>query len=189
MKFLKEGFVKMFNFSGRTIRKDFWQFYIPSILFIFTGIEIGKYYNYQEVTTIILGFLFFFPMLSIQVRRLHDSGRTGWFLLLLLIPYIGPIILMILFCLSDPYENKYGSHPEYSGGNQSKKSETSRKEEKKYQEFNFKSTGTNEYRKDNSAGTDDLFSKINNKENKFCTNCGKPIILESKFCGNCGNKY
>lgn len=54
----------------------------------------------------------FIPSLAVTVRRLHDTGRSGWWLLLMFIPLIGPIILLV-FLLTDsqPGTNKYGPNP------------------------------------------------------------------------------
>ena len=187
MKFLKEGFGRMFDFSGRTNRKDFWKFYFASIVFCAIVSEIGKQYVQIEIIYLILACIFFFPLFSIQVRRLHDSGRSGQFLFFLLIPYIGQLILLIIYCLSDPYENKYGLHPDYSGGNQTKKYKDLKEEDIKVEDFKFRSSTVNDNFKNNSFKTDERFSNMN--KNNFCTNCGKPVISESLFCGKCGTKY
>jgi uncharacterized membrane protein YhaH (DUF805 family) len=52
------------------------------------------------------------PSLAVGVRRLHDVGKSGWMLLVALIPLIGAIWLLILFCKdSQPKENKWGVNP------------------------------------------------------------------------------
>jgi uncharacterized membrane protein YhaH (DUF805 family) len=52
------------------------------------------------------------PSLAVGVRRLHDVGKSGWMLLVALIPLIGAIWLLILFCKdSQPQENKWGANP------------------------------------------------------------------------------
>ena len=54
----------------------------------------------------------FIPGLAVSVRRLHDIGRSGWWLLLSLIPLVGAIILIIWYCTdSQPGANQYGSNP------------------------------------------------------------------------------
>ncbi|MFI3141080.1 MAG: DUF805 domain-containing protein [Clostridia bacterium] len=54
----------------------------------------------------------FIPSLAIVVRRLHDSGKSGWFYLICFIPYVGGIILLVLMCLdSEPGSNQYGANP------------------------------------------------------------------------------
>ena len=49
------------------------------------------------------------PMIAVSVRRLHDTGRSGWWYLINLVPYIGSIVLLIFLLLpSAPDENEYG---------------------------------------------------------------------------------
>ena len=59
----------------------------------------------------VLGLILFVPSLSVCVRRLHDTGRSGWWYLLILIPYVGGIALFIIFCLKSDDDNKYGPNP------------------------------------------------------------------------------
>ena len=64
----------------------------------------------------LLGFLYavavFIPRLAVTVRRLHDSGRTGWWALIGLVPFIGFVILLIFMVLdSEPGDNAYGPNP------------------------------------------------------------------------------
>ena len=66
-----------------------------------------------------IGFIFyviylfaaFIPCISLQVRRLHDIGKSGWLLLLNFIPIIGPIVLLVWFCRSSESDNQYGPNP------------------------------------------------------------------------------
>jgi len=52
------------------------------------------------------------PSLAISVRRLHDSGKSGWWYLIAFIPYIGSLILIVFMCLdSQPGRNKWGTNP------------------------------------------------------------------------------
>ena len=60
----------------------------------------------------IVGLLHFLPSLSVVVRRLHDVGKTGWFYLIILIPFVGAIwMLVLLVSNGDVGENKYGADP------------------------------------------------------------------------------
>ena len=96
------------DFKTRTRRKEFWMFtlfsaIISGILTFFaeTGLFGGIY-----------SLLILVPSLAVGVRRLHDVGKSGWMLLIALIPLIGAIWLVILFCKdSQPKENKWGSKP------------------------------------------------------------------------------
>ena len=52
------------------------------------------------------------PSIAVGVRRLHDTGRSGWWLLIGLIPVLGSIVLIVFFVLdSEPGENAYGANP------------------------------------------------------------------------------
>ena len=73
----------------------------PSVLFSFFSLIIGLYMC-----------ALFVPGLALSVRRLHDTGRSGWFLLLNLIPYVGGIIIFVFMVLdSTPGPNQYGPNP------------------------------------------------------------------------------
>lgn len=55
------------------------------------------------------------PSLAVTVRRLHDTGRSGWSLLLLLIPIVGAITILVFLCAdSQPSKNEFGNNPKKS---------------------------------------------------------------------------
>ena len=105
-------------FSGRSRRKEYWYFYLFYILFIFVlsfiDVMIGTYDAVAEIGLIGGVFILFMliPLLATSVRRLHDTDRSGWWLLINLIPLIG-VIVFTVFTLQDskPGENQYGSSP------------------------------------------------------------------------------
>ncbi|MAJ32884.1 MAG: hypothetical protein CMC18_09645 [Flavobacteriaceae bacterium] len=69
------------------------------------GLDLGILY-------IIYALFVFIPGLAVAVRRLHDVGKSGWMLLIALIPLIGAIWLLVLYLTnSNPGENKYGPNP------------------------------------------------------------------------------
>ena len=93
-----------FDFKGRASRLEFW-------LFIITIQLIGFLIKYSEnmftlyplysdisVFSVIFVCLTFLPSLAISVRRLHDTGRSGWWLLLVFLPIIGFFGLCCYFC-------------------------------------------------------------------------------------------
>ena len=112
-----------FDFSGRARRKEFWMFNL--ILFLFSMIAavidkmIGGYDAAARVgpITTILSIATLIPSLAVAVRRLHDIGKSGWTILIGLIPVIGGIILLVWYC-SDSEEgiNEWGENPK--GGNE-----------------------------------------------------------------------
>ncbi|WP_151981082.1 DUF805 domain-containing protein [Acinetobacter guerrae] len=105
-------FKKYVVFSGRARRSEFWYFQ----LFCFVAMIIFTYWGTKSELMDTLGIVFFFatllPILSVTVRRLHDLGRSGWLILVALIPFIG--IFIVLFWASqegNPDHNQYGPLP------------------------------------------------------------------------------
>jgi len=109
---------KYATFSGRARRKEYWMFtlfhiiilIIAAILDNMLGLTFGiiKYgYIYVFYTLAVL-----LPALAVTVRRLHDVGKSGWFLFIGLIPIIGSIWLLVLACKAgEAGENAYGEDP------------------------------------------------------------------------------
>ena len=113
---------KYANFNGRARRKEYWMWtlYYTIVLllamvldnvlglnFELLGQDLG--YGWLYVT---IGIIHLIPGLGIVVRRLHDVGKSGWFYLIILIPLIGFIWILVLFCTDGIKEdNKWGSNP------------------------------------------------------------------------------
>jgi uncharacterized membrane protein YhaH (DUF805 family) len=109
---------KYLDFSTRAQRKEFWffvLFYVGGV-FILTVTDIAAN-TYDEESgiglfTSIFLLLTFIPYLAVSVRRIHDTNRTGWWVLILIIPLIGAIWLIVLYCLrGNQGENKFGEDP------------------------------------------------------------------------------
>src|SRR4051812_1615154 len=98
-------------FEGRARRKEFWMFTLISfIISIILAIIDGIIHI--RVLGSLYAILVLLPSIAVGVRRMHDIDKSGWWLLLLLIPIIGWIILLVLACLdSYPGDNKYGPNP------------------------------------------------------------------------------
>ena len=110
------------NFNGRARRKEYWMFTLFFMLFLLVpsfvfGLLIGMFPSETVLISggIILAALYFIhlvPALAVTVRRLHDTGKSGWLYLLALIPYIGSLIIFIFTVIKgDRGDNKYGSDP------------------------------------------------------------------------------
>jgi uncharacterized membrane protein YhaH (DUF805 family) len=105
------------DFSGRSRRKDYWMFFL--FLFIF-GIAsaildnifgMAFWIGYGPIY-MLFTLAMFIPHLAAGVRRLHDIGKSGWMLLVVLIPFIGIIWLIILLATEgNKGENQYGQDP------------------------------------------------------------------------------
>jgi uncharacterized membrane protein YhaH (DUF805 family) len=113
MHWLLDPITKHFaDFSGRASRKEFWMF----VLFcaILVGLPIGIIWALiGETVAVVIYICFilviFVPNIALSIRRLHDTGRSGWWLLLSLVPYIGGLVVLVFYCLpSQVGTNKYG---------------------------------------------------------------------------------
>ena len=110
-------------FDGRAQRQEYWYFILFHVIIIFVtafidnamgtvnpGVGIGYLGGAYALAVMI-------PGIAVAVRRLHDTNRTGWWLLIGFIPLVGAIIL-IVFLATDgaPGENQYGANPKESPG-------------------------------------------------------------------------
>jgi len=110
---------KYATFSGRARRSEYWWWYLfVTIVFVVAGIiDQAVGFTYSDLTigggwlATIAGIVFLVPNLAVAVRRLHDTGRTGWWLLIGLIPLVGFIVLIYFFVLDSENDNQYGPYP------------------------------------------------------------------------------
>ncbi len=116
-------FKKYAVFTGRARRAEYWYFVLfNAIISIILGIlgkaigvfnvTIGTFGSEMNILSIIYGLAVLLPGLAVAIRRLHDVGKSGWMILINLIPLIGQIWILILMIRdSDPEENEYGPNP------------------------------------------------------------------------------
>jgi uncharacterized membrane protein YhaH (DUF805 family) len=110
-------------FSGRARRKEFWMFVLFNVIVsVILGILDAVLFNTGENSAGVLGSIYslvvLIPSLAVSVRRLHDIGRTGWWVLVGLIPILGWIVLIIFYVKEgDPGANEYGPNPKEIGYN------------------------------------------------------------------------
>ncbi|MEM6770413.1 MAG: DUF805 domain-containing protein [Bacteroidota bacterium] len=125
VEYVKMALNKYADFTGRSRRSEFWFFYLAFVISVFvvafvggliggllggaTGSEAAGIIPIALMGILMLGFIV--PYLAVAVRRLHDTGKSGWWMLLSLIP-VGGLVLLIFFCLdSEPGANKWGPNP------------------------------------------------------------------------------
>ncbi len=106
------------NFTGRARRKEYWMFVLFNIIFAVIAIILDNILGVNVeglpygLFYFLYGLFIIIPSLSVAVRRLHDTGNSGWMILVGLIPIIGGIWLLVLYVTDgDPRENKYGENP------------------------------------------------------------------------------
>ncbi len=105
-------------FDGRARRKEYWFFFLFNIVIsIILSVIDGLTGSFNPETGVgLLGGIYtiavLIPSIAVSVRRLHDTNRSGWWLLIGLIPIIGTIICFVFMVQdSNPGENQYGSNP------------------------------------------------------------------------------
>jgi uncharacterized membrane protein YhaH (DUF805 family) len=117
-------------FSGRARRSEYWYFVLFNIIFAFVAIMLDKVFSTSFVVQtangpvnlfygyiyIIYNLFVLLPALAVLIRRLHDVGKSGWFVFISIIPLVGPIwLLVLLFTDSIPGKNEYGLNPKGIG--------------------------------------------------------------------------
>lgn len=105
-------------FSGRARRKEYWYFHLFNILVaFFVGVLDVVFGTFDPELALgylstIYVFTILIPTIAVAIRRLHDIGRSAWWLLLVFIPLIGSVVLFIFMLLdSNPGHNQYGDNP------------------------------------------------------------------------------
>jgi len=125
---------RYFEFTGRSRRKEFWMFALFLFILGIVASIVDHILGYGAVTTtsgpgsfnfsytsygpltIILLLGTIIPRIAVAIRRLHDTDRSGWWLLLILIPIIGWIILLVFYCTDGTHgPNRFGEDPKGPG--------------------------------------------------------------------------
>jgi uncharacterized membrane protein YhaH (DUF805 family) len=108
-------FKKFAMFSGRASRAEFWYFFLMHIIIIFVLALVGVIVLGEEVANLLVGLyslVAFIPTLAVEVRRLHDIGKSGLWILISFIPVIGPIVLIVFLATrGDEGPNQFGEDP------------------------------------------------------------------------------
>ncbi len=119
------------NFKGRARRKEFWGFTLFQTLLalplnVWSQLAVSRedlianpfaiYTTVPGILILLIGLAVFLPALSLQVRRMHDTNRSAWWLLIAFIPILGAIALLVFMCLDGtPNTNNYGDDPKGRG--------------------------------------------------------------------------
>ncbi len=175
---------KYAEFDGRSRRKEYWMFALFNLLGILAlgalgaiGLSISR--DFGGVLFVPLGVYFLaaiIPSLAVTVRRLHDTGKSGWLLLLFMvlgiIPIIGfisGVIQIVILCMeSDPGANQYGPNPKYPEGAGLAAVYAG-----------FSPRGLGEHPQPFAAS-------VSENGFGFCGSCGAKLKDSSQFCSACG---
>jgi uncharacterized membrane protein YhaH (DUF805 family) len=114
MNWYLEVLKKYAVFDGRARRTEYWMFFLFNVL-IWIGLSIVgaivglRLANGVDVLSSLYALAVFIPGIAVCIRRLHDIGKAGWYLLVVLIPCAGPFILLYFLVQdSQPGPNQYG---------------------------------------------------------------------------------
>ena len=108
------------NFNGRASRSEYWWFFLFTMILQFIALPIDIVvlgYDMMDPGAIqivgtIAGLALFLPALCVLVRRLHDLGKSGWWFLIALIPFLGIIVLLVFMVTEgEQLPNQYGEVP------------------------------------------------------------------------------
>lgn len=110
---------KYADFTGRASRSEYWTFTLFKWLLLFFIMQLSAIGGGQSIlakvggaTSTICFLAFIIPSLAVSVRRLHDTGKSGWWLLFGIIPVLGSLVIFIFNIMaSDIGPNKYGNNP------------------------------------------------------------------------------
>src|SRR5690554_4762310 len=114
-----DGMLRYFEFSGRSTRRQYWLFWLLSLI-LSVGAAFTDYYlfgrlldpRHAGLLAAFAGIIHMIPLVTVTVRRLHDIGRSGWWYFIQLIPILGSLVLLYwMICPSEQWDNAYGPAP------------------------------------------------------------------------------
>jgi uncharacterized membrane protein YhaH (DUF805 family) len=117
---------KYADFQGRARRSEFWLFWLFTLVVGFVLQMLGgmmggaadptnpmaMYSSPAGIVLLLFYLAILIPSIAVAIRRLHDTNRSGWWLLIALIPFIGALVLLVFYVLpGTPGPNKFGEDP------------------------------------------------------------------------------
>lgn len=113
---VKSGLSNYVNFSGRARRSEYWFFALFYVIVLVVTSVIDQVIGTYPLLYALAALALFLPNLGLSVRRLHDTGKSGWLVLIGLIPLVGFILLIVWYCADSEPDNQYGPNPKGLGG-------------------------------------------------------------------------
>ncbi|MFI6288644.1 DUF805 domain-containing protein [Streptomyces sp. NPDC051018] len=112
MHWFTDVFKKYAVFSGRARRKEYWMFTLFSTIISIVLSIIDSVAGTVALFSGVYALVALLPSLGVFVRRMHDTGRSGWWFFIALVPFVGFIILLVFLASEGkPEENQYGPNP------------------------------------------------------------------------------
>ena len=114
---IADGFSKYVQFSGRSSRSAYWWWalfaFVVAAVTYGIGLAIGTMLLYYIAALALL-----LPGIAVGIRRLHDTGRSGWWYLIVFVPVIGGFVLLFFFIQPSGPPNEFGAAPDGAPGSE-----------------------------------------------------------------------
>lgn len=112
MNWYFQALANYFNFTNRARRKEYWMFVLFNLIFMFVVSVMDGVLGSFGILSGLYALGVFIPGFAVTVRRLHDTGRSGWWMLISIIPILGIIVLTYFMVLEGHTGvNEYGVNP------------------------------------------------------------------------------
>ena len=108
----KTAFTRYVDFSGRTSVGGFWRFVAINFVVALALALLSSVSSIFLLLYFAYGLAVILPSIAIAIRRLHDTGKSGWMLLIGLIPLVGFIVMIVFYVQASDGPNEYGTGPE-----------------------------------------------------------------------------
>lgn len=116
MEYYLKALKQYADFEGRARRKEYWMFFLFNVMFSILATILDSLIGLSLVSGL-YSLVLLVPGIAAGVRRLHDIGKSGWWLLIAFIPLIGVIWLIVLLATDgQPGANQYGDNPKEVAG-------------------------------------------------------------------------
>ncbi len=97
-------------FEGRAGRAEYWWFFLANLIISFVLQAIAGVSNALLILAVVYSLAVLIPGLAVAVRRLHDTNKSGWWILISLVPFVGVIVLIVFLATDgDQGANQYGN--------------------------------------------------------------------------------
>jgi uncharacterized membrane protein YhaH (DUF805 family) len=109
---VRDGLSKYATFSGRSSRAAYWWFYLFAVLVFIAALIIDVALKTGGIVYGLSVLALLLPNLAVTIRRLHDTGRSGWWFLISIVPLIGFIVMLVFTLQRSDGPNQWGEGPD-----------------------------------------------------------------------------